>query len=253
MFERFTREAKFVIVDAQKQARRLGHHYIGGEHLLLAVVSAGHPASAILNAHGITPAYVEREITRRVGSGTGAGPFGSLDRDALASIGIDLDAVRARIEASFGPHAMAWADFEVRRVTIGASGSARSHGSRLDPRRALPPGLIRRWRRRPHRYRNGRAGGVLRRPAGPADAHARYQARGPGRDGHIPFTPVAKKILELTLRETLELHGSAIGVEHVALALTRVNRGMVPEILDGADASAPALHAEIADQYRQAS
>jgi hypothetical protein len=251
MFERFSREAKYVIVDAQKQARRLGHHYIGPEHILLAVVSADHPASAILNAHGLTPAYVEGEITRRVG--TGAGPFGGLDRDALASIGIDLDAVRARIEASFGPHAMAWADFEVQRVTIGASGSALSHGSRLDPRRALPPGLIRRWRRRTRRRRPVRAGGMLQRPAGPADAHARYQARGPARDGHIPFTPAAKKVLEITLRETLELHGSVIGVEHIALALTRVNRGMVPQILDGADTSAPALHAEIADQYRQAS
>jgi hypothetical protein len=247
MFERFTREAKFVVVDAQKQARRLGHQYIGGEHILLAVVSAGHPASAILNAHGLTPAYVEGEITRRVGAGTGAGPFGSLDRDALASIGIDLDTVRARIEASFGPHAMAWADFEVQRVTMNPS------GSRLDPRRAVPPGLIRRWRRRAARRRKGRPAGVLRRPAGPADAHARYQARGPARDGHLPFTPVAKRILELTLRETLELHGSAIGVEHIALALTRVKSGMVPQILDGADASAPALHAEIADQFRQAS
>jgi hypothetical protein len=32
--------------------------------------------------------------------------FGGLDRDALAAVGIDLDAVRARIESSFGPEAL---------------------------------------------------------------------------------------------------------------------------------------------------
>src|SRR6478672_1434813 len=35
------------------------------------------------------------------------GLFGGLDKDALATIGIDLDAVRARIEAPFGPQALA--------------------------------------------------------------------------------------------------------------------------------------------------
>ena len=49
----------------------------------------------------------EEEIVRRVGLGAGAGLFGGLDKDALATIGIDLDAVRARIEASFGPAALA--------------------------------------------------------------------------------------------------------------------------------------------------
>ena len=49
---------------------------------------------------------VEEEIVRRIGLGAGAGLFAGLDRDALATIGIDLDAVRARIEASFGPQAL---------------------------------------------------------------------------------------------------------------------------------------------------
>jgi hypothetical protein len=253
MFERFGQDAKSAIVDAQKHARRLGHHYIGGEHILLAVVSADHPASASLNAHGLTPAYVEGEIVRRVGPGAGAGLFASLDRDALASIGIDLDTVRARIEASFGAQAMARADFELQRCAMGPIRSAGSRGSRLNPRRALPPGLIRRWRRRTGRCRNLRARAVPPRPAGPAGAPGHYRDGGSPRDGHIPFTPVAKRILELTLRETLELRGPIIGVEHIALALTVVKAGMVPHILDGADASAPTLHAEIADQFRQAS
>ena len=74
MFERFTPDARATVVHAQQHARRLGHNFIGGEHILLSVVSAGHPASAILGAHGITPEYVEAEVVRRIELGREAGP-----------------------------------------------------------------------------------------------------------------------------------------------------------------------------------
>jgi len=257
MFERFGPDAKVTVVDAQKHARRLGHNYIGGEHILLSAVSQSSRASAILAAHGLTPEYVEAEITRRVGSGAGAGAgadlFGSLDRDALAAIGIDLDTVRARIEASFGPQALARADFELQRGTKLKPRPAGSLRSRLDPRRALPPRLTRKWRSGANRCGSRRLPGVTPpSPARPAGGPGRNRAAAPP-NGHIPFTPAAKRILELTLRETLQLHDSTIGIEHIALALTVVKQGMVPHILAGADTSAPALHAEITDQYRQAS
>jgi hypothetical protein len=255
MFERFTPDARATVVSAQHHARRLGHNFIGGEHILLSVVSAGQPASAVLGAHGITPEYVETEIVRRIGLGRGAGsgdvPFGGLDREALASIGIDLDAVRARIEATFGPHAMAEADLMVQRRLKGRRGSSRGHRFRLDPRRALPPGL----RRSRRRFRTDRA--VIATPLRPTRsaeaAPGRCRAGGGPQDGHIPFTPVAKHILELTLRETYALQDPNIGVQHIALALTAVRRGMVPSLLAAADAPALALHAEILDRYRQAS
>ncbi|MGO9188523.1 MAG: Clp protease N-terminal domain-containing protein [Streptosporangiaceae bacterium] len=69
----------------------------------------------------------------------------------------------------------------------------------------------------------------------------------------MPFTPAAKKILELAVREALALNDSQIGVEHIALALTAIKNGLVPAILSVADASAPALRAAILDRYRQAS
>jgi len=105
MFERFTLDARTVVVHAQEHARRLGHPHIGCEHLLLAVTSADRPVSAVLREQGITPERVENEIVRLVSHG-GAGLFGDLDRDALSAIGIDLDAVQARIEASFGTDAI---------------------------------------------------------------------------------------------------------------------------------------------------
>jgi ATP-dependent Clp protease ATP-binding subunit ClpA len=83
MFERFTQEARIVVALASEHARRLGHRYVGGEHILLAAVTADQPASAVLCAHGVTPELVEEEIVRRVGLGAGAGLFGGLDKDAL--------------------------------------------------------------------------------------------------------------------------------------------------------------------------
>ena len=237
MFERFTQEARTVVVLASEHARRLGHRYMGGEHILLAAVSAGQPASAVLRAHGVTPELVEEEIVRRVGLGAGAGLFGGLDKDALATIGIDLDAVRARIEASFGPQALARA----------AQAAHRDPRRRPGPR---PPRLVREWRRR---RRARRAMTTVPAPGPrPPEATGRYCAPGP-RPGHIPFTPAAKKILELTLREAAALHDSYIGVEHIALALTTIKQGLVPQILTAADAPAAALRAAILDRYRQAS
>ena len=251
MLERFTPDARAALVHAQHHARRLGHNFVGGEHILLSVVSAGHPASAILEAHGITPEYVEAEIIRRIGlgrgTGSGDGPFGGLDRDALASIGIDLDTVRARIEATFGPNAMAEADLVVQRRLRSRRSSRRF---RLDPRRALPPRLTRRG---PRSHTGWPVTTTSPRPPRSAEAAGRCRADGPAQDGHLPFTPVAKYILELTVREMRTLRDPNVGVQHIALALTAVRRGMVPSLLAAADASAPALHTEILDRYRRAS
>ena len=102
-------------------ARALGHacrrtrRGISGEHLMTIFVSAvaavhpgpGRPARAILHKYGATMEDVAEEIARR--AGPGAVLFGGLNRGALVAIGIDLDAVRARIESSFGPEARpAW-------------------------------------------------------------------------------------------------------------------------------------------------
>ena len=106
MFERFTDTARHIIVQSQEDARRLGHHYIGCEHLLLAAAATGEPAGAVLREHGVTPERIEAEILRTIGRGQMTDPLGGLDRQALASIGIDLDVVRARIEAAFGPDAL---------------------------------------------------------------------------------------------------------------------------------------------------
>jgi len=49
--------------------------------------------------------------------------------------------------------------------------------------------------------------------------------------GHIPFTPRAKKVLELSLREALQLSHNYIGTEHILLGLIREGHGVAAEVL----------------------
>ncbi len=67
------------------------------------------------------------------------------------------------------------------------------------------------------------------------EARAEVLARiGPGQqrlDGHIPFTPRAKKVLEFALREAIALKHNYIGTEHVLLGLVREGDGVGAQII----------------------
>jgi ATP-dependent Clp protease ATP-binding subunit ClpA len=230
MFERFTKPARQVVVQAQHNARRFNHNFIGPEHLLLGIITNEEdPASALLRDLGLTPERTEAEFIRMTGSmpvgppgskapfpvnpGPSGGPLAGLDRDALAAIGIDLDEVQARIEATFGPGAL----------------------SRAAPR------CQQRRPRRPRLLRRGRRGPAGTGPGNGAPPH------------HIPFTPRSKKVLELSLREALALGDNYIGMEHVALALLRVQDGVVPKLLANLQVSPDVIRAALLDQHRKAS
>ena len=49
--------------------------------------------------------------------------------------------------------------------------------------------------------------------------------------GHIPFTPRSKKVLELSLREALQLNHNYIGTEHILLGLIREGEGVAAQVL----------------------
>jgi ATP-dependent Clp protease ATP-binding subunit ClpA len=123
MFERFSGQARHVVVSAQEEARELDHNYIGTEHLLLGLLTSDSLASASLNALGYTRDDVQAKLVATVGRGKAS----------------------------------------------------------------------------------------------------------PG--GHIPFTPRAKKVLELSLREALQLKHNYIGTEHILLGLLREGEGMASRIL----------------------
>jgi ATP-dependent Clp protease ATP-binding subunit ClpA len=172
MFERFTDEARQTVVLAQQEARQLHSGHIGTEHLLLGLVGqGGTPVADVLARHGLTRATTLDAIARFSGA--------ALDADALGSVGIDLDAVRERVEATFGPGAL--------------------------------------------------------------------DAPGPGRDprGHIPFTPRAKKVLELSLREAVALKSRSIADAHILLGVLREGEGLAMKVIHDRGIDAAALREEV--------
>jgi ATP-dependent Clp protease ATP-binding subunit ClpC len=125
MFERFTDDARGVVVAAQTEARNLKHGRIGTEHVLLGLFDAP----------------------------------GGVAKTALSQLGVTAEMVRTDVVAIVG------------------------EGTELSP------------------------------------------------GGHIPFSPRAKKVLELALREALQFSHNYIGTEHILLALQREGGGIAAKVL----------------------
>ncbi len=158
MFERFTKTARFAVVGAHEQARELKSPRIDVEHVLLGVLStADKNLTSLLVDAGLTFDGVRAQVAENRRSEA----LGEEDAEALKSIGIDLDAVRESLEATFGDDALDRAMPQERRGWFGRRG------------------------------------------------------------GHIPFTPGAKKVLELSLREALAHKDDHISSEHILLGVLR--------------------------------
>lgn len=191
MLERFTEAARRVVTDARREAREGHYPYVGTEHLLLALThEESGPAAAVLREAGLTPEHVRSEIARIVGSPRQV--LGPDDAEALRSIGIDLEAVVASVEQTFGP------------------------GALEDPEHAS--------------VGEGR--------------------RGPF--GGPRFTPRAKKVLELTVREAIARHSHTMGTEHLLLGLIREGKGVAAQILAGTGTSLKTMRARLDDELRRA-
>jgi ATP-dependent Clp protease ATP-binding subunit ClpA len=183
MFERFTKQAREVVVHAQEEARGMNHTWIGTEHLLLAVLRRPHdPGAATLDRLGVTAESCGDAVRALVVRDTDA--LSPQDAEALKTFGIDLDEIRRRTEATFGK---------------GSLDPPADPGAER-PRRLFPFG------------RRGR------------------RARTAETEGHIPFTPRAKKALELSLREAIAAQDKHIGVEHVVLGLLRSDDRLTCEL-----------------------
>ncbi|MFF3438151.1 Clp protease N-terminal domain-containing protein [Streptosporangium sp. NPDC002721] len=181
MFERFHREARQAVILAQENARKLRHDIIGTEHILLGLLAQPESLSArVLGRHGLDHDGAYRSVVRL----TPQKPGDALDAEALESIGIDLSAIREKVEAAFGPGA-------------------------LD--------------RKPRTDRRGRLFG----------------------DFHIPFSPRAKKTLELALREAVSLKHNYIGDGHILLGILREGQGLGSRVLADAKLDAATLRREI--------
>ncbi len=99
MFERFTTDARNAVVEAQIVARQAGSPTIDTRHVLIALAEPDGAARDALEDVGVGAT----ELTRRLRADIAAG---GLDGQALASLGIDLDAVRRQADAVFGAGAL---------------------------------------------------------------------------------------------------------------------------------------------------
>jgi ATP-dependent Clp protease ATP-binding subunit ClpA len=104
MFERFTAEARDVVLGAVEAAEGLDAPRVGTEHLLLALLADTGPTRRALSASGVTADGVREAVAADPPGG--AADDGGPDPAALAAIGIDFDEVRRAVERSFGPGAL---------------------------------------------------------------------------------------------------------------------------------------------------
>jgi ATP-dependent Clp protease ATP-binding subunit ClpA len=101
VFEKFQPDARFAVVRARDEASAAGQPKIGCEHLVVALLAEPGPAAEALGAAGADLAGLRARLPR-----TPLAPPDPLDADALATLGIDLDAVRRAADATFGPGAL---------------------------------------------------------------------------------------------------------------------------------------------------
>ena len=104
MFERFTRDARTVVVSAIDLCATLDADEVRPVHLLLALTADGNGARDLLAAHGIT----EDAVGAALGAPrpTPPDPLGDEDAAALRSLGIDLEAIREAVDKQFGEGAL---------------------------------------------------------------------------------------------------------------------------------------------------
>ena len=205
MFDRFTDRARRVIVLAQDEARMLNHNYIGTEHLLLGLIHEGEGVAA----------------------------------KALESLGISLESVRAQVEDIIGPGEQAPTGHipftpRAKKVLELSMREALQLNHPYIGTEHILLGLIHEG--------EGVAAKALESLGISQDA-VRAQVIeiiGEGQQpttGHIPFTPRAKRVLELSFREALQLGHNYIGTEHILLGLIREGEGVAAQVLTklGAD------------------
>jgi ATP-dependent Clp protease ATP-binding subunit ClpA len=97
-----TRPAEPYLAAGAQEARRLGHNYVGTEHVLLVLIrDPGGGATMVLRQLGVSTEAVEEALAPCIGGGAA-----KIDPEALAALGIDFETVRERLEQTFGPGAL---------------------------------------------------------------------------------------------------------------------------------------------------
>jgi hypothetical protein len=222
VFERFTRDARAVVISTQDLCRELGADEVRPAHLLLALTEGGGGVSDVLAGSGLTPDAVAACLG--ILPPPPPAPLGEDDAAALRSLGIDLDAIRDAVERQFGQGALDPGALAADEPAGDASGD------------------------------DGGASPGTRRPAGADDDDEVRVGAARGRSGlggHIRFGRGAKKVLELSLREALRTGAREIRSEHIALGVLRCDDEAVTMVLRTVGADARQVRADLEDRGRR--
>jgi ATP-dependent Clp protease ATP-binding subunit ClpA len=115
LFGRFTDQAHRVLDLARDEAERVGHRYLGPEHLLLGMLAEGlSGAAGALRVAGVDLMAARAALARLADQGVVPAPRPS-DAELLGMLGIDLDAVRRDTQQTFGLQAVGEATWRVTR------------------------------------------------------------------------------------------------------------------------------------------
>jgi ATP-dependent Clp protease ATP-binding subunit ClpA len=96
------RPAEPYLAAGAEEARRLGHSYVGTEHVLLVLIrNPDGDATALLRQLGVSTDTAKERLARWLGTSKP-----KIDPEALAALGIDLEKVREHLEQTFGPGAL---------------------------------------------------------------------------------------------------------------------------------------------------
>jgi ATP-dependent Clp protease ATP-binding subunit ClpA len=107
MFERLSPAVRTAVIVGVRQAQSLGHGYVGPEHLLLGLLAEpGRFIDRLLAGSGLTYPEAVRRVRASVSQTVRRAGLDGDDVAALAGLGIDVDAIVARAEESFGPGAL---------------------------------------------------------------------------------------------------------------------------------------------------
>ena len=96
MLERFDRSARAAVVQARSEARNAGQLQMSSAHLLIGLLGQPGEAADTLVAAGLSQTGLRARLPQSI-----AGPAEELDGEALALVGVDLDAVRRATDEQF--------------------------------------------------------------------------------------------------------------------------------------------------------
>jgi ATP-dependent Clp protease ATP-binding subunit ClpA len=218
----FTPRARKVLELGLREALQLGDHYIGTEHHLLALIREDEGVAAqVLLASGADLNRARQQVILVRRGYQSSGDTWPEDRP-------DSDRVIRPVSSETSTANISRFTDRARRVVVLAQEEARTLSHNYIGTEHILLGLI--------REREGVAARALEE-MGVSLGAARQQVEeiiGLGQQApsdHIPFTPRARRVLELGLREALQLGHNHIGTEHILLGLIREGDGVAVQVL----------------------